>query len=121
MDAVPVSSLRRAQRRGNPSSTATPIIEPLPALLVVARFSPEDTMHIKTGLFALALGTALSTAAFAQYRPDDRNGGGFSNQGQSQSQGGGRYDPSTGGRYPADERAYRYRSRDRFDDDDDDY
>lgn len=75
-------------------------------------------MYIKTGLLALAFGAALSTAAFAQYRPDDRNGGGFSNQGQSQSQGGGRYDPSTGGRYPADERAYRYRSRDRWDDDD---
>ena len=75
-------------------------------------------MKFKIGLFALALGATLSTAAFAQYRPDDRSGGGFSNQGDSQSQGGGRYDPSTGGRYPADERAYRYRSRDRGDDDD---
>lgn len=75
-------------------------------------------MQMKTGLFALILGASLSTAAFAQYRPDDRSGGGYSNQGQSQSQGAGRYDPTTGGRYPADERAYRYRSRDRWDDED---
>jgi hypothetical protein len=82
----------------------------------------EHPMKMKTGLFALLVGATLSTAAFAQYGnnpQDDKTGGGYATQGRSQSQGGGRYDPTTGGSYPADERAWRYeRSRDRWNDDD---
>ena len=66
-------------------------------------------MQIRTGILALAITAGLGTLAMAQeYRPDDRSGGGFVDQGQSQSHGGGRYDPSTGGRFPPDDGAWRY-------------